>query len=418
VNGIGVTLGTVKTGQDSTIDAGTGTAGVTGIDAGRDSIVNGVGVTLGTVKTGQDSTIDAGTGTAGVTGIDAGRDSIVNGIGVTLGTVKTGQDSTIDGKTGAVRLTRIDAGRTSTIFGAGVFFDTIIAGTDSLITSTGDIIGELEEAGDRIVNFAGFGAGNSGILDVKIMRARLLDLQSTGALTVGKIDVGEFLTLRADDITALDVTQVPAGPPLLNVTLTGANDTVATRARVNVDAPFGLVVPSLKVSETTLTTTANFVNVQNAEIPLQGVSPMRGTLVLSTPSQVLFVDNRSQTPKGTPPSNLQVFEPTRPFAATLNGTGISTDSYVVIYDPTVQVTNQLGLPYDGISLVRDTVRNIRQAGGPVFLLQGAFPLPGDRQPDDEDELEISDLNDTIVEINGIEYNVYVRGTGPAVLLAR
>jgi hypothetical protein len=205
---------------------------------------------------------------------------------------------------------------------------------------------------------------------------------------------------------------------MLSVTLTGANDTVATRARLNVDAPFGLVMPSVKVSETTLNTTANFVDVQSAEIPLQGASTMQGTKVLSTPSQVLFVDNRSQTPKGSPPSNLQVFEPTRPFAATLNGTAVRTDSYVVVYDPTVQVTNQLGLPYDGISLVRDTVRNIRQSGAPIFLLQGAIPLPGDAQPDDEDELEISDLNDTIVEINGVEYNVYVRGAGPAVLLSR
>jgi hypothetical protein len=283
---------------------------------------------------------------------------------------------------------------------------------NSEIISTSDIIGELEQAGDTIRNVAGSGVGNTGILDVKIMRARNIDLQATGTLDVGTIEVGENLTLRADIIRALDITQVPSGPLPLNITLTGANGTVATFAQVNVDAPVGVVMPQVFVSETQMTTTAQFVNIINAMAPIQGTSPMAGTFLLSTPSQTVFVDDRSQTPKRVPASNSQYFLEGKPFAMTLNGTATATNSYVVVYDRTVQVTDVLGVPFAGISLVRDTVRNLRNAGDPITL-------PSATDPSDlgeDDELDLSALDDTVVEIDGVLYSVFVRGNGPAVLL--
>lgn len=78
----------------------------------------------------------------------------------------------------------------------------------------------------------------------------------------------------------------------------------------------------------------------------------------------------------------------------------------------------LGLPCDGISLVRDTVRNMRQAGDPILQLQSGFwALPGDAEAS-EDEPDLSDLHDMILYINGVEYDVFVIGSGPAVLLQR
>jgi len=141
---------------------------------------------------------------------------------------------------------------------------------------------------------------------------------------------------------------------------------------------------------------------------------MAGTFLLTTPSQTVFVDDRSQTPKANPPSNSQLFLDGNPFALKLDGTTTATNSYVVVFDPTVQVTDILGVPFDGISLVRDTVRQLRDAGDPIFL-PGAFG-PNDPLEEDEDELDISALDDTVVEIDGIAYNVIVRGNGPAVLL--
>ncbi|MDP2062929.1 MAG: hypothetical protein Q8J98_07460 [Phaeovulum sp.] len=347
--------------------------------------------------------------------LNAAGSAVFSGETVTFDTATTGIDATITSGPGSVNiLTSLNAGRDSLITGHGVFFDTIIAGRHSSIYSTGDIIGELEEAGDTLINIAGFGPGNSGILDVKVMRAKNIELQATSTLDVGVLEVGENLILRADIIRALDITQVPNGPDPLNVTLTGPDGTVATFAEVNIDAPAGIIMPALFVSETLMTTTAQFVSILNGIVPIQGTSPMAGTLLLTTPSQTVFVDDRSQTPKAIPPSNTQLFLNGNPFTLLLDGTTVATNAFVVVYDATVQVTDLLGVPFQGISLVRDTIRQMRDAGDPI-VLPGAFgsvPLA----EEDEEDLELADLNGTVVEIDGIVYSVFVRGNGPAVLL--
>jgi len=171
-------------------------------------------------------------------------------------------------------------------------------------------------------------------------------------------------------------------------------------------------MPLVKVSETAMTTTAQYVNIINGVVPIQGTSPMAGTFLLKTPLQTVFVDDRSQTPKSEPVSNVQLFLNGNPFGLTVNGNATATNSFVVIYDKTVNVTDQLGVPFDGISLVRDTVRNLRNAQDPIYL-----PTSIDQnEPGEDEELDISLLDDTVVEIDGITYSVFVRGKGPAVLL--
>lgn len=404
----------------STILANGGAATVGDIITGGDSSITGASVDVTKAKVGGSSTTTAYAGAIVVGDLDADGSSEMTGTGITVTTVKTGLDSTLTGGTGQVRiLTSLNAGGTSTITGNGVFFDTIIAGRDSIIFSTSDIIGELEHAGETITNVAGFGDGNTGILDVKIMRAKNINLQATGTLVVGVVEVAENLTLRADVITALDITQVPDGPNPLNITLTGANGGVATLATINVKAPAGVVMPDVIVSETVMTTTAQFVQVVNGIVPIQGTSPMAGTFLLTTPSQTVFVDDRSQTPKGNPPSNTQFFLDGNPFTMTLNGTTTATNSFVVIFDATVQVTDVLGVPFQGISLVRDTIRQMRDVDDGIRL-PGAFGTgsPGffEDDEDPEDTLDVSDLDDTVVEIDGIAYNVIVRGSGPTVLV--
>jgi hypothetical protein len=373
----------------------------------------GNAATFTAITTGASSTVFARTGAVMGGAVDAGTSSEITGTGITVDTVKTGTDSTLTGRTGPVRIiASVNAGGSSFITGHGVFFDTIIAGVNSEIISTSDIIGELEQAGDTIRNVAGFGPGNTGILDVEVMRAKNIDLQAPTTLDVARLEVGENLTLRGDVIHALDISQVPSGPLPLNVTLTGANGTVATFAQVNVDAPAGVVMPQVSVSETRMTTTAQSVNILNAEVPIQGTSPMAGTFLLATPSQTVFVDDRSQTPKSVPASNSQYFLNGNPFAMTLNGTATATNSFVVVYDRTVQITDVLGVPFAGISLVRDTVRNLRNAGDPISLPRVTDPS----DLNDGEELDLTALDETLVEIDGVLYSVLVRGNGPAVLL--
>ncbi len=384
------------------------------IGANGSASLTGIGVTFTKITAGIDNTVLAKAGPVTGGDVDAGGSSDITGLGVTVNTVLTGIDSTLTGGTGQVEVvTSVTAGGTSTITGNGVLFDTIIAGTDSVILSTGDIIGQFEQAGETIRNIAGFGPGNTGILDVKVMRAKNIDLQATGTLDVGQIEVAENLTLRADIIRATDITQVPSGPDPLNVTLTGANGTAATFAQLNVDAPAGVVMPQVFVSETQMTTTAEFVDIINAAVPIQGGSPMAGTLLLTTPSQTVFVDDRSVTPKPTPASNVQLFLDGNPFALTLNGSATATNSFVVVYDRSVQVTDLLGVPYDGISLTRDTVRNMRYTDDLLNAPSG-FDTG---EPSEDDELNVSE-DDTVVQIGGIAYSVFVQGNGPAVRLRR
>ncbi|QCO54429.1 hypothetical protein EOK75_00465 [Pseudorhodobacter turbinis] len=413
ITGRGISVDTVKTGGDSTLEGLTGAVRInTSVNAGGSSSISGNAVTFDRITTGATTTVLATAGAVNGGAVDAGTNAEITGRGISVDTVKTGGDSTLEGLTGAVRInTSVNAGGNSFITGNGVYFDSIIAGFDSIIYSTGDIIGLLEEAGETIKNIAGFGTGNSGILDVKVMQAKNIDLQATDTLDVGALKVGKNLTLRADTIRALDITQVPNGPDPLNITLTGADGTVATLAQLNVDAPAGVVMPEVKVSETVMTTTAKFVDVVKAAAPIQGTSPMAGTFLLSTPWQTVFADNRSQTPKADPASNVQLFLDGKPFELTLDGTTTATDSYVVVYDSTVKVTNELGLPYRGISLVRDTVRNMRNADDRIYA-----PSATDPTDDEDDAFDLSVLDDSVLEIDGVAYSVYVRGDGPAVLL--
>jgi hypothetical protein len=420
ITGATVAVTTAKVEGDSTILANSGAATVGNIQTVGNSAITGATVAVTTAKVEGNSTILANSGAIVVGDLDTDGSSEMTGTGITVTTVKSGKDSTMTAGTGRVHiLTSLVAGETSRITGNGVYFESIRAGMDSVIHSDADIIGELEEAGETITNVAGFGAGNSGKLDVKTMRARNMALQATTTLDVGKAEVAENLTMRADVITALDVTQVPNGPAPLNVTLTGANGLAATLARVNVDAPAGVVMPDVFVSETVMTTTAQSVEVITAAVPRQGNSPMRGTFLLTTPAQTVFVDDRSQTPKGNPSSNTQFFLNDKPFSMTLNGTQTATNSYVVVYDKTVQVTDVLGVPFDGISIVRDTVRNIRDVESAIRLpgITGTGTLGGFGPEEDEDEtLDVSMLDGASVEIDGIAYSVMARGDGPAVLL--
>jgi len=383
------------------------------LNAAGSARLTGNAATFTAITTGASSTVLARTGAVTGGAVDGGTSSEITGTGITVDTVKTGTDSTLTGRTGPVRIiASVNAGGSSFITGRGVFFDTIIAGVNSEIISTSDIKGKLEQAGDTIRNVAGFGPGNTGLLDVELMRAKNIDLHATTTLDMGRLEVGENLTLRADIISALDITQVPSGPLPLNVTLTGANATVATYAHVNVDAPAGVVMPQVSVSETRMTTSAQLVNILNAVAPIQGASPMAGTFLLATPSQTVFIDDRSQTPKSVPASNSQYFLNGNPFAMTLDGTATATNSFVVVYDHTVQITDVLGVPFAGISLVRDTVRNLRNAGDPISLPSATDPS----DLIDEEELDLTALDDTLVEIDGVLYSVFVRGNGPAVLL--
>jgi filamentous hemagglutinin family protein len=292
----------------------------------------------------------------------------------------------------------IAANGSSVVSGNGVTFGTITAGADSTITSTLDITGNTQIAVGDVNDTAGSG-GLPGSININTIRGRNMRLQATDQLNVGDLQVAEVLKLQADKVSAA-VTQVPSGPDPLKLTLTGANGAVATTANLTVNAPAGIVMDELKVVDTTLTTTAKRVDIQSAFVP--------GALLLTSPIQTIKVDNRTPLPQSG--SNVQVHVPEFAFGLTLDGNATTTNGIVVNYDVTANVTNILPSPLDGISLTRDTVRKFLQADDSRIQSFGSMTLTP------TDETVLAELDGTIVVIDGVEYMVFVRGDGPAVLL--
>ena len=300
--------------------------------------------------------------------------------------------------TGAVLGGDVTANGSSDLTGDGVTFDTILTGVDSTITSTGDITGDTEIAVGDVTNTAGVG-GLPGSLNIRVLGGRNMYLQATNELNLSDVQVAETIELRADKTTA-NITQSPSRPNPLNLTATGANDMVGTSAVLVVDAPAGIIVNDLKVVDTTLLTTATRTEIQNAYVP--------GSLLLTSPIQTVNVDNRTPLPQTG--SNVQVFVPSFGFGLTLDGNATSTNGIVVQFDETAELTDILPRPLDGISLIRDTVRTTLQADDPLIQSFGSVALS------DEKELDLSEFDGEVVEINGVEYMIFARGDGPAVML--
>lgn len=176
-----------------------------------------------------------------------------------------------------------------------------------------------------------------------------------------------------------------------------------TSADVSVNAPAGIVVDELKFDDTKFVTNATRTEFKDAYVP--------GTLVLTSPNQTIMVDNRTPLPQYD--SNVQIHEPSFSFALTLDGFATSTTGIVVNYDETSKPTSSRPSSLDGVSLTRDTVRHMLQADDPMI---GAFGSVVLTDPDDEEELDVSDLDGEKLEVDGVEYMVFVRGSGPAVML--
>ena len=184
------------------------------------------------------------------------------------------------------------------------------------------------------------------------------------------------------------------------MTVTGPDDKVGVTADLIVDAPAGVVVKSLRIADTKLATTATRTEVKSAFVP--------GTLALKTPVQTISVNNRTPLPQSG--NNVQVFVPNFDFGLTVDGKATTTNGIVVKYDETSNLTDVLPTPLDGISLTRDTVRNILAVDSPKIRSFGSALVA------EEDEAESSEFDGEVTKINGVRYKVFTLSTGPAVLL--
>ncbi|WP_380052864.1 leukotoxin LktA family filamentous adhesin [Falsihalocynthiibacter sp. SS001] len=381
LNGNGVTFGAL----------------IAGLNAAIDSSLEIVGDTLevaGTIDATAGTTIDVNNALSGGTQTFVGQDDVTFAQLTTTGLRRDAGDVNVRSVNGAVIGGDIDANGSHFLQGNGVTFGTIIAGINSKIRSTLDIIGDVQIAGETIDDSAGVG-GNKGSIRIGLMKARNMLLEATHKLVLPDVRVAEFIRLRADIIEA-NITQDPNGPNPLRMTIEGHGGGVATRATLDVDAPAGIIVPSYRVVDSTVDTTATMVDVRDAYIP--------GTAVLTTPDLKVLVNNR--TPAPVEDVNVQIHEQDFAFKFDVDGFEADTTGIVVLYNVAPDSTSENPLAYWGISLIRDTVRLMPNA-------DEAIPV----SESDDGEEEDDDLGDgPFVKVGGVNQSVYTSGFGPMVRL--
>lgn len=295
----------------------------------------------------------------------------------------------------------ITASGSTALTGNGVAFGTIQSGIDSRITSTRDIIGTAQIAGNAIYDYAGTDQ-YPGYIRLNTVRAKSMTFDATGGLQLPDLEAEIAVTLAAPTVTA-NITQVPSGPAPLLVTLTGPRGRLGTRADVSINAPAGVIVPQLYFTDVNVVTTANSINLLDAYVP--------GQMTLVSPLQTILANNRSPGPVAG--NNIQLYQmPGLHFGMALENYHTSTNAFIVKYDVTAQATFLVeGLPFHGVSLVRDTVRAMFN-GDPIQRLLFAIFGPDDKQDHD---VEVDTLQ-RVVTIDGVDYPITIIGNGKPVQL--
>lgn len=271
-------------------------------------------------------------------------------------------DVDLTATTGAIKGGSINAAGSINGFGNGITFASFTAGQDISLTSTGDITGHsLVAVGDATLT-AGAPPGSHGSITLDTITAATVTLNADGSLNITNINVAKQMALHATDIN-VGITQVPLPPlpgtPPLKLDITGPGNGVANSVDLTINAPAGVVFSTLFAKTAVIDTTALNVAIQNGFVP--------GQMTLLTPSQLVFLNDMSPTP--TSGNNIQLWQPSFAFGLNLQGNGLTTNSFVVQYQVGSNPTDVLGgLPFDGISLIRDVERDMRVGEG--FTFQG------------------------------------------------
>lgn len=163
-------------------------------------------------------------------------------------------------------------------------------------------------------------------------------------LTLPDIAVKTFLDLGADVMT-VTASQIPAVPasatPPLDMDITGFDGAIGTQATLNIDAPAGLDIGKLFVGKVTLITTAEDVNIADADVP--------HWLWLQTPDPIIYVDNDSPRPVNG--VQVQLYAQDGTFSLDQISNTTHTDTHVVYYEPGYSVVGET--TFDGHAITRN-----------------------------------------------------------------
>ncbi|MDB5562665.1 MAG: hypothetical protein JWN11_2083, partial [Hyphomicrobiales bacterium] len=242
----------------------------------------------------------------------------------------------------------------------------------------------------------------NGTLLIDALKARAVALDSAGDLTLPDIEVAEKISLGAGSLHA-GITQVPSGPLPLQLNLTGYHGGVGRLADVTVDAPAGIAINKLYFTDAALTTTARNVSIAGAFVP--------GGLALKSPLQTLIFNNRTMRPQGG--NDAQFYSPSFAFSMTLQDYHTTSNAFTVRYGIGAQVTEFVNhFTYDGVSLIRDTVRVFSEAGTsfgqPFTWIEEA----------DKNKPVVVVVEGKVVVINGVAFPIQTQDSAPAVNLSQ
>jgi hypothetical protein len=287
-----------------------------------------------------------------------------------------------------------------------VDIETLVAVNAATVSATTGNINILADA-DLHANLISAPLGTvtidaNGTLLIDVLKAKSIALDSAGELTLPDIEVADRISLGAGTLHA-KITQVPSGPAPLNVNLTGHHGGVGTLADVTFDTPAGLAIDKLYFTDAGLATTARNVSIADAYVP--------GALTLKSPLQTLIFNNRTLRPQGG--NDAQFYAQGFAFNMTLQDYHTTSNAFVVKYEIGAQVTEIVNhFAYDGISLIRDTVRVFKDAntslGQPFTWIEQA----------DKDKPVVVVVEGKVVMINGVAFPIQTQDSNPAVNLSQ
>jgi hypothetical protein len=337
-----LTVGSVTSGGTQTIHANDNvtfneltTTGIAGGDVGDIHVTADNGFILAQTVPVAGTPTEGSVSANGSAFLVAATDNTGNTITAVTGGVLLQAGGNVDWKTvdaaatvdivatnGAITVDTVTSGGTQTIHAAqDVTFSQLTTtghGADPgdivLLSDRGSILGGSISANGN----AQLSSNNS--LSLSHISGGSLDLSAPHDLTIALAEVKTDLTLGADVIN-VTVRQTPSTPPVpLHMSVTGFNGGVATTAHLVIDPP-SLIFDHYSVVDSTVTANAPFIQFVDGYVP--------GQMTLTTPTQLILLDNRSPAPEQGP--SLQLYQPGGLFNLIQDQGYSFVNTYVVFY---------------------------------------------------------------------------------------
>ena len=284
------------------------------------------------------------------------------------------------------------AGRDLRIGVGSIEAGTVQAGQDGQLVAAGDLVLDAASAGRDLslqaggtLRAASLRAAHALRMDAASVDVGALWTSSIAASTPGVLRIQDLVLEKSASLAApvVDVGVRQARDGGLVLVVEGYKGGVASQVDLRVDAPAGLVLPSLRAHTANITSTAHDNRIDRGYVT--------GTLRLTSPDAVLRMNNNSAAT--VPDVTLQLYTPGYAFMLGQQGRQFLTDAYVTRYGaslrPTVPNYRESHLTSDvlvsGASAERDLEREagmgMAQARNaplarPVVALQAAALPPG------------------------------------------